>query len=684
MSTGVSPKLLVVGWDAADWAVMSPLIEAGRMPHLKGLIDRGVGGPLVVFEPYDATVSWNTLLTGSRSFVHRILSAYEPDTRDIGQIRNTQSSTRRRQAIWKILSSAGRPSISIGFPASCPAEQVLGVSVSREFIREVVCPPPRDTRLVFPEDLTDRLSEMLVRPDQLDPDAYLSFIPKARGIDQARDSRLVPLSLSLAETATTHSVATFCMQDQAWAALVVHFPGIAQLQRSFMEYCAPRSAHVVAADVEMYGGVVDQAYQFHDMMLGRLLEIAGPDTNVMVVSAHGYVSGSGRPNHAPQNAEDLEEWHRRTGVLVMAGPAVKHEEFLDGATILDVLPTALSLLGVPAGRDMEGRVLSEALIEGHRTVATVDTWELAAGTSVRQPPAPEGQPENSETENVIAHLLELGYKRPSVDRWEKGIQSVVDRNRYNLARALLEAQRPTEAVAILEDLSRRHPDRLVYAKALFDAYAGNGQTQAMDDLVEGLWNKGYRGPLVQLGKGVVALARRQPAVALEHFDQVIKSGMYSPLLEVYVGRACLRLREWERAKAAFTRAVAADDRSEHGWAGLARACLGLGEVQPAAEFAMAAAAIRPDLADAHYHLGLALVRMEEPLRAEMALQRCIAVAPQFLPSYRKLAELYLGPLKDPAKARAMTLHANRIMMSQRTRRQLLAPLRAPAGMNETS
>ena len=182
----------------------------------------------------------------------------------------------------------------------------------------------------------------------------------------------------------------------------------------------------------------------------------------------------------------------------------------------------------------------------------------------------------------------------------------------------------------------------------------------------------------------MALARRQPTVALEHFDAVMRPGTPSPLLDVYAGRAFLRLREWGRAKEAFGRAVASDDRNEHGWAGLARACLGLGEVEGAVESALKAVSVRPDLGDAHYHLALALLRLEEPDRARIALERCIAVAPQFLPPYRKLADLYAGPLKDAAKARELTLQANRFMLAQRLRRQGLDPMRARAETTEMS
>ena len=37
-------KLLLIGWDAADWNIIWPLIAQGKMPALKKIIENGVYG----------------------------------------------------------------------------------------------------------------------------------------------------------------------------------------------------------------------------------------------------------------------------------------------------------------------------------------------------------------------------------------------------------------------------------------------------------------------------------------------------------------------------------------------------------------------------------------------------------------------------------------------------------------
>ena len=81
-ATPISPptkrKVLLVGWDAADWKVMTPLMEQGRMPNLAGLIERGVMGNLATLQPVLSPMLWTSIATGKRPFKHGILGFTEP------------------------------------------------------------------------------------------------------------------------------------------------------------------------------------------------------------------------------------------------------------------------------------------------------------------------------------------------------------------------------------------------------------------------------------------------------------------------------------------------------------------------------------------------------------------------------------------------------------------------------
>jgi hypothetical protein len=66
------PKLLLIGWDAADWATINPLLEAGELPHLQQLMDGGAHGPLSTLSPVLSPMLWATIGTGQLADRHGI------------------------------------------------------------------------------------------------------------------------------------------------------------------------------------------------------------------------------------------------------------------------------------------------------------------------------------------------------------------------------------------------------------------------------------------------------------------------------------------------------------------------------------------------------------------------------------------------------------------------------------
>ena len=71
-------RVLLLGWDAADWKLILPLVDAGKMPFLESLIDRGVMGNLATLEPVLSPLLWNSMATGKHADKHGILGFVEP------------------------------------------------------------------------------------------------------------------------------------------------------------------------------------------------------------------------------------------------------------------------------------------------------------------------------------------------------------------------------------------------------------------------------------------------------------------------------------------------------------------------------------------------------------------------------------------------------------------------------
>jgi predicted AlkP superfamily phosphohydrolase/phosphomutase len=125
-------KVLLIGWDSADWKIINPLLEAGLMPALDQLINQGVMGNIGTLVPALSPILWNSIATGKLAQKHGILGFVEPRPDGSG-IRPVTSTSRKCKAIWNILSQAGFRSHVVGWFASHPAEPINGTCVSNQF-----------------------------------------------------------------------------------------------------------------------------------------------------------------------------------------------------------------------------------------------------------------------------------------------------------------------------------------------------------------------------------------------------------------------------------------------------------------------------------------------------------------------------------------------------------------------
>ena len=241
----------------------------------------------------------------------------------------------------------------------------------------------------------------------------LPFAPLIGHVDFRKDYRVAILGKLIAECSNVHNAITWLLEHRVWDCAAVYYDAIDHFGHGFMAYHPPKMPRGRATeDFEVYQHVVTAAYRFHDMMLGRLLELAGEDTTVILISDHGFRSGALRPRVEPTFMGAGAVWHRYHGVFAMKGPHVRKDEWLHDLSILDVTPTLLTLLGLPVGDDMDGKPLVQAFDElvGRLEVARIPSWEEVPGACGRHPPERQDRP----FDNLVAlqQLIALGYIQP--------------------------------------------------------------------------------------------------------------------------------------------------------------------------------------------------------------------------------------------------------------------------------
>jgi hypothetical protein len=127
-------RLLLIGWDAADWKVIQPLVDAGKMPRLQRLIECGIIGDLSSLFPPLSPLVWTSIATGKRPCKHGILGFTEPTPGAVG-VRPVTNLGRQTRAVWNMLHLEGLTSNVVGWWPSHPAEPIRGVMVSERYHR---------------------------------------------------------------------------------------------------------------------------------------------------------------------------------------------------------------------------------------------------------------------------------------------------------------------------------------------------------------------------------------------------------------------------------------------------------------------------------------------------------------------------------------------------------------------
>ena len=407
-------KVILFGVDGADWQVIRPLVEAGRLPNFKKVMEGGTSGTLLSMEPTLSPALWTTVATGLPPELHGIADfivhlpggAYKPVTSDM----------RKAPAFWILIGEmdGGREVGVIAWLASWPAEQVHGYvvtsylpylynwSTGRPLKGTVVEGIPKQT---YPEALLAEIEPLKVKPEAVSPALISRFYDSSRLGELGKDaSECVEGFLwSLASDETYRHIGLYLFQRRPVDLFAIYFGGVDVVSHRFWKFTWPEAMPYQAdpREVEILKGVIPAYYAYIDEILGEFLAKMDARTTLVVLSDHGF-----KPVFAP-NKPTTSGHHRLEGVLSLYGRGIEPGTNLEGATLLDVLPTVFALLGEPLSRQLPGKVLAQAFqlpTAGRMHVDYVDSY----------PPLPSrtsSAPSEEIEANVLERLKSLGYIR---------------------------------------------------------------------------------------------------------------------------------------------------------------------------------------------------------------------------------------------------------------------------------
>jgi Flp pilus assembly protein TadD len=646
-------RLLLIGLDGLGVDLVHPAIDAGLLPAIERLVSAGASGGLVAGVSTDPAVAWTTLATGTRPDRHRVLDGmvFDPVA---GDLRPVDGWARRSHAIWNLASHADRSSVVVGWPASHPADPIRGAFVSDRFFdlsAPIGAAWPVPERSLHPAGLEAALAELRLHPDELGAAEIAPFVPRLAEVDQDRDRRLVLVMAALAETVSRHAVATHLLEQEPWSFAAIRFPMLERLAGAFLRFRAPGLEGVDERDAAIYGGVIETALRLLDNMVSVLAALAG-ESDLVVCSPFGVRCVPGRamvpPPGSPRPPRLVRHEH---GFVAIAGRGIAADRLVHGAAAVDLVPTMLTLMELPIGEDLPGRVLREAFVDPARVAAipsipSIPSWESLAGDFGRLDP--QGPPvATSDAADLVRQLVDLGYleQDPWSARFERDQRLRED---HALAITHLRASEWSQAIPRLERIVAARPIDGGLIALLASCHLVQGNVARCRELADrAMLLEGSVGH-ARLLLATIAMTESRRDEAIEQLTQAEATGERGLAEKLAFGN--LQLRRFDEAERLVAVAFAENPDSPAAFLIQAMVRLERREDQAAAEWALRATGLRYHWPEAHAVLGVALARLGHVSEAVVALERSLAQRPTVL-AHRALATILEQVAWDPELVR---------------------------------
>jgi predicted AlkP superfamily phosphohydrolase/phosphomutase len=328
-------KTLVVGWELGDGRLLYHWAKEGHLPALAALIDTGAWGPLATTAGQLHVSAWPSIYTGVGPGEHGVYYTFQPAA-GVQGYRRFHEGLYGRPTFWRLLDAAGRRCVVLDAPYIHPepgfsGKQVFDWGTWAHYLA------PRSTPASLLSDLEKACGKYPLGLEAHD----LGFAP----LDPEDTGR------RLIEAVRRKAEASLWLMRQGDFDLFMTVFGETHVGA---HYCWHPDG-----DQELMRGV----YEELDRAIARLVEAAGPDAAVLVVS--GDAVG---PNHAGWHL--LPEVLARLGYFASAETAQAADAGAPVRTRFDPVRVVRDLLPKDFRKDL-ARMLPTALRD--RLAQRVDT-----------------------------------------------------------------------------------------------------------------------------------------------------------------------------------------------------------------------------------------------------------------------------------------------------------------------
>jgi predicted AlkP superfamily phosphohydrolase/phosphomutase len=339
----VGRKLLIIGWDGADWEIIDDLIARGLMKNCEELLGRGARAKLASTVPSHSWAAWSTFLTGRNPGGHGVFDFVERRPREPDKRVPVTSASIKAPTFLEMLSNADYELRAANIPVTYPPIPIRGRMISGVAI-------PAGADFVYPKDWAKELDDRSPWPTNGMEWTRFRDDPAALAEEAHRyvENRTASMEVLL---------------EGDWSVAVCVYVAPDRLQHAFGAFLLPSHPGYARFAGSRLGDSIRHVYATLDNHISRLRNAAGNEATVILMSDHGF-----RP---VTRAANLNKILQRVGLATpsrIAGAATRARRSL----------LARTMSRTRGGRAIKGRVKRPSTIDWARTVA----YQSAAGGGV--------------------------------------------------------------------------------------------------------------------------------------------------------------------------------------------------------------------------------------------------------------------------------------------------------------
>jgi len=272
MTIKKTPEIAVIGIDGGTWDLILPWAEQGLLPNFGRLVKEGSRGNLQSTIPPVTAPSWTSFMTGKNPGKHGLYDFFETDY-DTYKINYTCASSCKAKTLWKILSDRGKRVGVINVPMTYPPEEVSGYMISG------MDTPDVDSPFIYPSSLKEEIWKN-VGEIRLDIH-HLGYMNNDR-----KRSKVLKELIDLEKSRL--KLILYLLEKHPVDVFMVVFNATDQVQHHFWHYMDSTHHYFDEKAAKAFGTAVFRIYQCIDDILGILLRTFPEETNIVLMSDHGF------------------------------------------------------------------------------------------------------------------------------------------------------------------------------------------------------------------------------------------------------------------------------------------------------------------------------------------------------------------------------------------------------------